>query len=305
MTATEPHPFRHDQLNQAWCAPSHFNLPFTTTLLELKGVDTITALFINTVAKRKTIMTDSFSFDSKPPYIVQKSPATPTKPATASTDQQEFNVVTPQKNGRQLSFDAQSTHISVPRIHSCLTHVKPPQPMGNLTAIQNQKTLAYFARKNSEYMHKDSRNFPISIGHDLTPYEHQCMEWLAEYKISKRNRLIQERENTARLRQQRRHAARKQQLDFRWKYSRKHFFYPNPWNTAWADHYATLHPTDVDPWLPEREKKKNCPDTGIPKLCWPHYILSHYIALHDTSRWNAISHRELHCKSHFDIIKFF
>ena len=204
----------------------------------------ISTVIINPIASRNTIMTeDSYSFDKNPPYIVDKLPESPTR---TTADQPVINVVTPQKSDiRQYFLESTSESSAL-----SLSYVKVPEPMANLTPLQNMKMKAHFVSKNAEFKRNDWTRTPSPITNTImTTYMHQCLEHNAMHQ--------------AKLRGQQRvkaNLAQKRKLEKRWKYSHEHFKHPNPWNKVWAAHYATLHPLNKTPWLP----KTKIPDTRKP-----------------------------------------
>ena len=211
-------------------------------------------------------MTDNYSFSNSPPYITYHAPLSPTKPTGHKI---QSKIVTPgaKKNPYQRKIQSYCQKPQQLQSHQSLTHVKLPDNMENLSRKEYKSTMIHFERQNREYViRQQQRNKNLTnqqhhhasiTGHHMTESEHIFLERQTQNMIEKRTRM-----------QQQRAKARRQQLKFRWKYSRNHMDHPNPWNLQWAAHYKKMHPgkDSATPWLRTIEDEATDP---------PHFLVLH------------------------------
>ena len=197
-------------------------------------------------------MTDNYSFSNSPPYITYHVPASPNK---RTGNKVQSKMVTPDIKKNPYQRKPQSYFKQArSRSHKLFTHVKLPDNMEELTPKEYKSTMIHFERQDREYVIKQQqRNKNVNQQHpytakcNMTEREHTYLELQAQNMVAETNRV-----------QQQKAEARRQQLQFRWKYSRDHMDHPNPWNSQWVAHYQKMHPGKevATPWLRTATSKR-------------------------------------------------
>ena len=157
-------------------------------------------------------------------------------------------MVTPDANKNPYQQKLQSYYKQArSQSHKSFTYVKLPDNMEDLSPKEYKSTMIHFEQQEREYAIKQQQQNKnlnqqnlCTTNYNITESEHIYLEKQAQDMVAKRNRM-----------QQQKAEARRQQLQFRWKYSRNHMDHPNPWNLQWATNYQKMHPgkDTATPWL--------------------------------------------------------